>query len=137
MRESQARSLVVRALRSLDAIPVENALSAGTPDISHVLGWIELKVWRSKTGLRHFRPAQRAWLTRRALAGGVVHVLIVDECNEWWLFDGLWAATNLRDTNKRDWIVMGIRLRTNKEMMENLAGFIIMQSKQQIQELAR
>lgn len=121
--ESAARSLVVRALRHLDAVPIENAVGAGTPDINHRYGWIELKVFRNGVGLRHFTPQQRAWIVRRAVRGGLVQVLVYDE-GTWWLFDGEWAARTLKGCSRAGWVQNGLRMDGNKDMNARL-GFLV------------
>lgn len=83
MSEKGMRQRVVRALKSLDAISVENPAYPGTPDVNYIGGWLELK-WKrhwpkgADTPLRmpHFTPQQRVWLTRRARKGGTALVLL-------------------------------------------------------------
>ena len=86
------RLRVVRALKPLDAISVENPVHPGTPDVNYVHGWIELKalpVWPAKptspVRLDHFRPEQKVWIARRIRHGGRVDLLLrVDR--EWLRF---------------------------------------------------
>jgi hypothetical protein len=95
--EKGMRKRVVRALRSLDAVSVENGVGAGTPDVNHKYGWIELKsieAWPKRGGplrIEHFTPGQRAWLAKRAKAGGLADLLI-KVANDWILIDGMTAA---------------------------------------------
>lgn len=77
------RQRVVKALKSLDALSIENGVGAGTPDVNFADGWIELKSiddWpkRPATPLRvdHFTAAQRAWLRVRCLRGGRAFLLL-------------------------------------------------------------
>jgi len=95
------RRHVVRALRGLHAVSVENAVGTGMPDVNYADGWLELKSvarWptRPSSPLRvpHFTQEQRLWIRRRQEAGGRVHVLLKVE-REWLLFDGIFAADHL------------------------------------------
>lgn len=95
MSEGGQRSRVVRSLRTLHAVPVENPLGPGTPDINYVEGWLELKWlrrWPKSEGtivqLPHFTIQQRRWLRDRYDRGGNVWLLL--QCRqEWLLFTGL------------------------------------------------
>jgi hypothetical protein len=96
--EKSMRQRVVRALKSLDAMSVENSVRPGTPDVEYIGGWIELKSaegWpkNEKTPLRvpHFSPLQRIWLSRRCNAGGLAWLLI-RVGREWLLLRGDVAA---------------------------------------------
>lgn len=99
MSESTMRGDVVRLLKAagLDAIPVENPVGPGTPDVNYVEGWIELKqlrYWPRTTGpvrVRHFRKGQRLWLRQRWEAGGNAWLLLRVR-SDWLLFDGDVAA---------------------------------------------
>ncbi len=95
------RTRVVRALRELHAVSVENPACPGTPDVNYVEGWLELKQlprWPAgeDTIVRvpHFTPQQRIWISQRAKRGGAVHVL-VQIGKEWLLLPGPAAATML------------------------------------------
>jgi len=90
---------VVRALRPLHAVAVENRVGPGTPDVNHSLGWMELK-WRKTWPkikphepvlFEHFTPQQRIWLRSRAERGGMVH-LMAKIGQDWIVLDGAWAA---------------------------------------------
>jgi hypothetical protein len=101
MSESAMRSRVVKGLRALDAVAVENPARPGTPDVNYIEGWIELKQlprWPAKRDTvvkcSHFRTGQRIWIKRRARAGGQVHVLL-QVGSDWLLLPGAWAAQNL------------------------------------------
>lgn len=94
MSEKAMRHRVVKALRPLDAISVENVIYPGTPDVNCVGGWIELKQvarWprflRALLQIRHFTQEQRIWLRRRWWAGGGAFLLL-QVGREWLLFDG-------------------------------------------------
>lgn len=108
--ESRMRQTTVRELRKrgLDPVSIENAVSAGTPDLNFVGGWVELKclkAWpkRPTTPLRceHFTQQQRRWLCRRARAGGAVFVLL-KVGREWYLFDGETASDHLGRSTREE-----------------------------------
>lgn len=95
MAEKTMRQNVIKALRELDAISVENPVYPGTPDVNYIDGWIELK-WmrrwpenadRSPVLIPHFTPQQRVWLARRWRKGGNAFLLLQVGL-EWLLFDG-------------------------------------------------
>ncbi len=96
------RGRVVRALRELDAVAVENRVYPGTPDVNYVEGWVELK-WlprwpkgseEAPVRVKHFTPQQRVWLKRRWRKGGNAYLLL-QAGRDWLLFDGLTAALHL------------------------------------------
>ena len=69
--ESTMRARVVKALRSLHAVSVENGVGVGTPDVNCTTCWIELKAVtkanipkREDTPVRlpHFTQQQKIWL---------------------------------------------------------------------------
>lgn len=88
------RQNVVKALKSLDAVSVENPCRPGTPDVNYVEGWLELK-WDSAWPIRpetnvaidHYTPQQRLWSMRRWTRGGTVHLLL-QVADDWLLFPG-------------------------------------------------
>jgi hypothetical protein len=92
------RKRILQVLRPLDAVPVENRVGPGHPDVNTTICDIELKWLRSwpkrpetKVELKHFTPQQRLWLKRRERRGGCTWVLL--QCKrEWLLFDGTTAA---------------------------------------------
>ena len=95
------RQRVVRGLRTVHAVSVENPAGPGTPDVNYIEGWIELKQlprWPRNpdavVACRHFRPGQRVWIKRRARAGGRVHVLL-QVGSDWLLLPGREAAEEL------------------------------------------
>jgi hypothetical protein len=101
MSEQTMRQLVVRGLRSMDAVSVENPAHPGTPDVNYVEGWLELKQlprWpRDEAKViicSHFRTGQRVWIKKRARAGGQVHVLL-QVGRDWLLLPGREAAVEL------------------------------------------
>lgn len=116
MSERQMRQRVVRALRVLDAVSVENSAHAGTPDINFTEGWIELKdidKWPKypDTPLRvhHFTPQQRVWIRRRAKRGGNVWVLL-RVAHDWLLFDGVVAAIHLGHRTRAELTALATRI---------------------------
>jgi hypothetical protein len=112
------RQRVVRALRVLDPMSVENKVRPGTPDVECIAGWLELKWLRrwpqnaeaSPVLIPHFTPQQRVWLRRRWIRGGAAYVLL-KVSDEWLLFDGLTASQilgratqpELRERAYRQW----------------------------------
>lgn len=99
MSESRQRGVVVRALRPLDAMSVENRVYPGTPDVNYREGWVELK-WLPRwprncdsapVKIDHFTPQQRVWLKRRWRAGGHAWLLL-QVARQWLLFNGETAA---------------------------------------------
>jgi hypothetical protein len=88
------------------------AIGPGVPDTNYVLdgseGWIEYK---KAQGIRiDIRPAQVAWLTRRADAGGRVWIAVrrrTARIDSLYLFHGN-HAMNLIDRDFRDVAAMGI-----------------------------
>jgi hypothetical protein len=102
MSEAGMRRKLVDSLRVLDAVPVENRVGPGTPDVNYSEGWIEckwLRHWPRKfetpVALDHpLLPEQRAWLQRRRKRNGAAWVML--QCRrEWFLFDGAIAAQYL------------------------------------------
>lgn len=82
MSERALRREIVKLLRPVGAMPVENPACPGTPDVAYVGGWIELKKarrWPQREGplkLDHFTQQQFLWLERHILCGGRAHVLL-------------------------------------------------------------
>lgn len=97
--EKYQRRFVISALKPMDAIAVENPVYPGTPDVNYIEGWIELKsldglpkrLHSTKVKIAHYTPQQRAWILKRYLKGGRVHLLL-QIGNEWFLFGGRFAA---------------------------------------------
>ena len=100
------RHRVIRALKPLDAISVENSVHPGTPDVNCVGAWIELKRLKGWTKTRHlpamphYRQEQRIWLRRRWRAGGVA-LFLLQIGTEWLLFDGEIASCLQRGQMQR------------------------------------
>lgn len=99
MSEKEQRQRVVKALRNLDALSVENRVGIGTPDINYTYGWLELKClknWPKNTNIavkldHDLTKEQRIWLKRRWAAGGECYVLLQVK-REFFLFAGPVAA---------------------------------------------
>ena len=95
MSESTQRGKVIRLLKSLHAIPVENRVGVlGCPDVSYIGGWLELKWLRSwpkraetPVTIEHFTVAQRRWLNKHCSLGGKAWLLLQVQ-REWLLFTG-------------------------------------------------
>lgn len=125
MSEQAMRQRVVRGLRSLDAISVENSVRAGTPDVNYIGGWLELKQlrgWPRGDGpvpCRHFRVGQRVWIKRRARMGGRVHVLL-QVGRDWLLLPGMEAARELGSVPRRRLEEMAVRVWRGKIDMKEL-----------------
>jgi hypothetical protein len=86
------RQEIIKKLRELDPVAIENSVGLGTPDINYIGGWMELKYIKNypkrsntKIRLRHFTKVQRNWIKRRYLKGGNVCVLLRIE-RDWYLF---------------------------------------------------
>ncbi len=96
MSESSMRQRLVAALKPLDAVPIENSLRAGTPDVNYIGGWMELKwlrSWPVRGGiisLPHYTNGQRLWLRRRGKRGGVA-LLVLQVGKQWLFFDWEYA----------------------------------------------
>ena len=98
MSEQKFRNRVIRELRPLDAVSVENPAFPGTPDVNYIEGWVELKwlrAWPADANtpvrLEHYTQQQRVWATRRRHRGGRCFLLLQVQ-DEYLLFDGRTAA---------------------------------------------
>lgn len=96
MSEKQTRKTVLKALRSLDAQPVENICVVGYPDVEYIGGHIELKtldklpVRGGPVRIEHYTAHQKLWLLNRWRKGGRAFLLIQYK-REWLLFDAIVA----------------------------------------------
>ena len=131
MSESGQRQRVIRDLKSLNAIAVENPVLPGTPDVNYIEGWIELKwlrSWPVRDGvvtIPHFTPQQRVWHYRRRKAGGTAWFLL--QCKrEWLLLDGAVAAMHVNKSTRIELIGLSERYWPNGldvlDLVERLRG---------------
>jgi hypothetical protein len=96
--EADDSKFMLKEFKHLHMRAVENTKGSGTPDLTYVHGWIELKriqEWpaRQDTPLKigHFTADQRRWLRDRCDAGGNAFMLLhVD--HDWLLIHGAVAA---------------------------------------------
>lgn len=102
------RQKVVKALKTLDAVSIENPVHPGTPDVNYTEGWLELKWARrwpknASTPLRmdHFTPQQKIWLQRRARKGGTAFLLLNVE-QDWLLLTPNDASELLGSATRRE-----------------------------------
>jgi hypothetical protein len=102
------RQRLVKILKPLHAISVENACGSGTPDINFSGGWLECKQlprWPKKPSttvkIHHFTPQQRLFLKNRIKAGGFADVCL-KVGRDWFLINGKDAANFLGKTATRE-----------------------------------
>lgn len=102
MSETTTRRWLVKRLKRLHAVPIENVAGVGTPDINYNGGWIELKYlpkWPARpttpVRVRKFKPAQRDFLRDRCRAGGRAYLLLRVGSWDWVLLWGETAAEHL------------------------------------------
>lgn len=98
------RNRIVKALKPLHAVAVENLTYPGTPDINFAGGWLELKeleAWPKDPDavvpVPHFTPQQRLFLRLRNKAGEFADVLL-KVGRSWFLIYGPDSADNLGKT---------------------------------------
>lgn len=102
--ENDQRKHLVRIMRPLHAVAIENGVGVGTPDINYRDGWIECKSVdqpaRADTVVRvdHFTAHQRLFHRMRRQAGGV-SLVCVKVGTMWLLMDGQVAAEVLGRVN--------------------------------------
>ncbi len=120
-------------LAGLHAVRIETgAMGPGTPDVNYVFGWIELKylkAWpkrsETKVKLNHYTAAQKAWATKRSIAGGNVFFLLAvgSECL---LFDGVTAARVVGHSTQSELKAhaLGVWPKGSKRMKPELRSFL-------------
>lgn len=128
MTEKTLASKVVKLLRPLDAMRVENPCKPGTPDVEFIGGWVELKHvrdWpkRASTPVRvpHFTTGQRLWLTRRDKLGGLA-LLLVQVGPDYLLLSGAKAASILGTSTQAQLRAAAIATFTHRTLKEELAA---------------
>lgn len=99
---NNCRARLVRELKCLSAMPVENRVRPGTPDINYVGGWIEckyMKVWpkgADKNPVRFPHPllqTQKVWIRKRRMATPESTIFVCAlVATEWFFWDGLFAV---------------------------------------------
>jgi hypothetical protein len=110
MSETMMRKKVIKVLSGLHAVPIENPIGAGTPDVNYVEGWIELKwlrEWpkRATTIVQvpHYTDQQQVWAFKRRRAGGQCWFLLQVR-RDWLLLDGGVAAFVINRTTRQELI---------------------------------
>lgn len=102
--EDSLRRYIAPTLRALHGFSVETATLPGVPDINHVGGWLELKIFKpwpkdvdeNVRTTQEFTPQQREFARERYRVGGRVHLLAQARSEPlWMLFAGPWAAEHL------------------------------------------
>ncbi len=119
MVEADQRQTLIKLLRPLDAISIENTVAKGTPDMNYggaytfpdgntvyLEGWIECKwarEWPKRGGplrLKHYTTYQKVWARCRRHRGGACWVILTVG-RDWILLDGVVAALlPLGDANR-------------------------------------
>lgn len=116
MSETLLSKKVLKSLRHLDPMPVDNPRRPGTPDINYIEGWLELKFlpkWpiRPETivRLKSWTPKQRIWHFKRTKCGGKSFVLL-QVGTDYLLFQGATAAFSLGKTSKEQMLFLAIHV---------------------------
>lgn len=100
MSEARSRSRLVKALKPLDAVPVENRLRSGHPDVNCTIADIEckyMKTWPKSADVRPVRfphplsKEQAVWLKRRWDRGGIT-LVCAQVSLDWFFFLGSTAG---------------------------------------------
>lgn len=126
MSERALAGRIVKLLKPLDALRVENPCHPGTPDVNYVGGWIELKQhdkWPAKpeTPLRlpHFTPQQKIWLSRRIRKGGRAFVLL-QVARDYLLLDGQVASEILGEATEGELKAAALFVCGTRDLQEKL-----------------
>lgn len=103
MSEKLLSKKVVKSLKGLHPVPVDNPRKAGTPDVNYIEGWLELKYLKTwpkrvatKVKVRHWTKQQKIWHYLRSSAGGKCFVLL-QVGGEYLLFEGGTASLFLNE----------------------------------------
>jgi hypothetical protein len=126
--ESRMRQRIVKILKPLHAVSVENSCGSGTPDINFTGGWLECKCintwpkwYADVVKVPHFTPQQRLWLTQRTNAGGYAEV-VLKVGRSWALLPGKEAAEHLGiDWTKHEIITQAVWWKAGLNEQEFLA----------------
>lgn len=97
--EQQMRLDLVARFKHLHMKPIENKVGIGTPDVTYIGGWLELKRlegWPAKGGLvtpHRYTNQQRIWLKEHWDLGGRAF-LVIQIAQEWLVIAGpdAWAV---------------------------------------------
>lgn len=93
MSEADTRAKLRHRLRNLHAKSIENRCEKGTPDMTYIYGWLELKWlrgWPAMNGpvaIKHFTVQQRLWLKNHWKYGGRAFLGLMCK-GEWFLWAG-------------------------------------------------
>jgi hypothetical protein len=139
MSEKALRSRVVKALKTLDAVSVENPAYPGTPDVCYIEGWIELKQVNHWTAgvlrIPHFTPQQRVWLRRRWRKGGEAYLLLQVQL-DWLVFDGVTASEIVGRSDKGQLEEAALKKWRGQDGKRELAAWLRSRSLQRLNERA-
>jgi hypothetical protein len=130
MSEYHLQHKVLKALESLDAIPVENSKKPGTPDINYIGGDIELKylkAWpkreRTKIKFPKFTPQQRVRLHLRSSKGGKCYVFI-QIADFFLIYEGGFAAEQLGKMDTGEMLITADKVWRQKFPYQELLDFL-------------
>jgi len=132
MAESDMRQRLVKDLKVLDAISVENRVGPGTPDINYIHGWIEckwLRSWPKQAGtvvrLDHpLEQEQKVWACKRIRRGGNSWVMLQANRSEWFLWAGDVAAEVLGVSTRAQLVSSALLYWSNGLRTEELISFL-------------
>ncbi len=134
MSETSMKSVLVRALSSLDPVCIESPKTGlGIPDVNFIGGWFECKnldAWPKNADTNpvkfkhHLSKEQGIWLYRRARAGGLAMVCAKVSCS-WFFFDGMWIKDRWDRMTRGEMIQMADLYMPTKLEKDRLLNFII------------
>jgi hypothetical protein len=127
MSEHSLARTIVKVLRPLDAVRIENSCGKGVPDVNYVGGWLELKQqdnWpkrpTTKVRLDHdLTKEQRIWINRREKKGGTVFVLL-QVARDYLLLSGGTAATIIGESTEAELREAALHVWDAKTMKEEI-----------------
>lgn len=129
----QTRATLVRALKPLNAIPVENRVKSGTPDVNYRGGWIECKRlgrWPSGADTNPVRfphpllQTQKIWIAKRTAVGGTVF-LCTQVGAEWFFFnmpEGIKLFENMTRPEMHERAAFYMKIMDKKRLIEWLTS---------------